>query len=129
MAMEKASEAESGSGPGMGMGMGLMMPAMFSQYFAAAKPSDQSAEAAATTQCPDCQLALPTTSKFCPHCGHQQVIFQQCSGCGKNLTPNAKFCSRCGQSVEDKPKSNFCPKCSSESLPGALYCNQCGEKH
>ncbi len=128
MAMEKASEAESGSGPGMGMGMGLMMPAMFSQYFAAAKPSDQPADEA-TTQCPECHLALPTTSKFCLHCGHQQVIFQQCSGCGKNLTPNAKFCSRCGQPVEEKPKSNLCPKCGSESLPGALYCNQCGEKH
>ena len=38
MAMEKASEADGAAGPGMGMGLGLMMPAMFSQYFAGAQP-------------------------------------------------------------------------------------------
>ncbi|MBW2198437.1 MAG: SPFH domain-containing protein, partial [Deltaproteobacteria bacterium] len=37
MAMEKASEADGAAGPGMGMGLGLMMPAMFSQYFAGAQ--------------------------------------------------------------------------------------------
>jgi predicted amidophosphoribosyltransferase len=109
--------------------MGLMMPAMFSQYFAGAKPAAQPAGDQQTTQCQDCRQAMPATSKFCPNCGHQQVIFQQCVSCGKNLTPSAKFCSRCGQAVEDKPKVLICAKCGSESLPGSLFCNQCGEKH
>jgi membrane protease subunit (stomatin/prohibitin family) len=126
MAMEKASQAEGGAGTGMGMGMGFMMPAMFSQYFDAAKPRDR--EAAETTSCPDCQNPIPTTAKFCPHCGHQQLVFTQCANCGKNLTPNAKFCSRCGHPAEEKPKPKFCSKCGNENLSDSMYCNQCGEK-
>ncbi|MBW1800159.1 MAG: SPFH domain-containing protein, partial [Deltaproteobacteria bacterium] len=124
MAMEKASESEGGAGGGMGMGMGLMMPAMFSQYFAAGKPSTQQAEAQDTVQCQECQSDIPTMAKFCPHCGHQQVVFNQCSQCGKNLTPNARFCSRCGHPVEEEPKPKFCSKCGSENLPDSSFCNQ-----
>jgi membrane protease subunit (stomatin/prohibitin family) len=126
MAMEKASQAEGGAGTGMGMGMGFMMPAMFSQYFDAAKPRDR--EAPETTTCPDCQNPIPATAKFCPHCGHQQVVFTQCANCGKNLTPNAKFCSRCGHPAEKKPEPKFCSKCGSENLSDSMFCNQCGEK-
>jgi membrane protease subunit (stomatin/prohibitin family) len=126
MAMEKASQAEGGAGTGMGMGMGFMMPAMFSQYFDAGKPRDR--QAAETTSCPDCQNPIPTTAKFCPHCGHQQVVFTQCANCGKNLTPNAKFCSRCGHPAEEKPQPKFCSKCGSENLSDSMFCNQCGEK-
>jgi membrane protease subunit (stomatin/prohibitin family) len=126
MAMEKASQAEGGAGTGMGMGMGFMMPAMFSQYFDAAKPGGR--EAPETTACPDCQNPIPTTAKFCPHCGHQQLVFTQCANCGKNLTPNAKFCSRCGHPAEEKPKPKFCSKCGNENLSDSMYCNQCGEK-
>jgi membrane protease subunit (stomatin/prohibitin family) len=128
MAMEKASQAEGGAGSGMGMGMGFMMPAMFSQYFDAAKPQGRGREAAETTSCPDCQNPIPATAKFCPHCGHQQVVFTQCANCGKNLTPNAKFCSRCGHPTEEKPSPKFCSKCGSENLSDSMYCNQCGEK-
>jgi membrane protease subunit (stomatin/prohibitin family) len=126
MAMEKASQAEGGAGTGMGMGMGFMMPAMFSQYFDAAKPRDR--KAPETTTCPDCQNPIPATAKFCPHCGHQQVVFTQCANCGKNLTPNAKFCSRCGHPAEKKPEPKFCSKCGSENLSDSMFCNQCGEK-
>ncbi|MEJ2725340.1 MAG: SPFH domain-containing protein [Deltaproteobacteria bacterium] len=126
MAMEKASEAEGGAGTGMGMGMGFMMPAMFSHYFDAGKP--RSKENQEITPCPDCQNPIPITAKFCPHCGHQQVVFTQCANCGKNLTPNAKFCSRCGHPAEEKPKPKFCSKCGTENLSDSMYCNQCGEK-
>jgi len=129
MAMEKAAESETGAGPGMGMGMGLMMPAMFSQYFAGAKPGAPSEGAEPTTQCPDCKQTIPGLAKFCPHCGHQHLIFHQCSNCDKNMPPNAKFCPRCGHPAEEKSKSSFCSKCGAENLPGALFCNQCGEKH
>ncbi|MCJ7595558.1 MAG: zinc ribbon domain-containing protein, partial [Desulfobacterales bacterium] len=101
-------------------------PAMFAQYFAGAKAGDQPAQE--TSPCPECQSLMPVTAKFCPQCGHQQVVFTQCGSCGKNLTPNAKFCSRCGHLAEEKPKPKSCSKCSGENLSDSQFCNQCGEK-
>jgi membrane protease subunit (stomatin/prohibitin family) len=128
MAMEKAAESEGNAGPGMGMGMGLMMPAMFAQYFAGAKPSAQQTGTPETTSCPECQNTIPMDSKFCPKCGHQLVVFNRCSNCGKNLTPNAQFCSRCGHPAEEKPTSKVCSKCGNENMPESMFCNKCGEK-
>jgi membrane protease subunit (stomatin/prohibitin family) len=128
MAMEKASESEAGAGPGMGMGMGLMMPAMFSQYFSGQQSASQQPATAETIACPDCQSAIPQNAKFCPLCGHQQLVFSQCSQCGKNLTPSAKFCSRCGQPAEEKQTPKFCAQCGNENEPDSMFCNLCGEK-
>ena len=128
MAMEKASEADTGAGPGMGMGMGLMMPAMFSQYFSGKQSASQQPASAETIACPDCQSAIPQNAKFCPQCGHQQLVFSQCTQCGKNLTPNAKFCSRCGQPAEEKQTPKVCSQCGNENEPDSMFCNQCGEK-
>jgi membrane protease subunit (stomatin/prohibitin family) len=129
MAMEKASEAEgSGAGMGMGTGLGLMMPAMFAQYFAGSGPQPQQNAAQQTIDCPECQQPIPADAKFCPQCGHQQLVFNQCVQCGKNLTPSAKFCPRCGHAVEMKAQSKICPGCGKKNLPDALYCNDCGEK-
>jgi len=113
MAMEKASEAEGGSGTGMGMGMGLMMPAMFAQYFASAKPADSQKSGKLKFTCPECQNSIPTDSKFCPSCGHQQLVFTQCTNCGKNLTPNA--------ATSAVKSSNFlidyqCPQCGAPAV-------------
>jgi membrane protease subunit (stomatin/prohibitin family) len=128
MAMEKASSVESGAGSGMGMGLGLMMPAMFSQYFAGNQPQSRQADPQHLALCPDCKNSIPVEAKFCPFCGHQQLVFKQCVKCGKNLTPSAKFCSRCGYPTEEKSKPVICSKCNSENVDGAMYCNQCGEK-
>ncbi|MGD9157743.1 MAG: SPFH domain-containing protein [Desulfobacteraceae bacterium] len=128
MAMEKASESTGEAGAGMGMGLGFMMPAMFSEAF---KPGQQKAAAAPAQQniqCPDCGNSIPRESKFCPLCGHQQVVFSQCSHCGKNLPPNARFCPKCGHPADEKPMPRKCPNCSTENMPGAMFCNQCGEK-
>jgi membrane protease subunit (stomatin/prohibitin family) len=127
MAMEKAAGSEGGAaGQGMGMGVGLMMPAMFAQYLAGAKPGAGPAQESAA--CPECSNPVPVNAQFCPQCGHQQVVIQQCAKCGKNLTASAKFCSRCGQRVEEKQKSRSCSKCKAENLPDSIFCNECGEK-
>ncbi len=129
MAMEKAAESEGGAADGMGAGIGLMMPAMFAQYFAGATPSGQAAPAESSAACHECGSRIPADAKFCPLCGHQQLVFTQCTNCGKNLTPNAKFCSRCGHKAHQKPQPWFCPQCGEENLAEAMYCNECGEKH
>jgi len=128
MAMEKASEAEGGSGAVMGTGMGLMMPAMIAQYFAGALPQSNQKEGKQTISCPDCNQSIPVDAKFCPQCGHQQLVFNQCAACDKNLTPTAKFCSRCGHAVEEKAQSKSCPNCGNENISDSIYCNECGEK-
>jgi membrane protease subunit (stomatin/prohibitin family) len=128
MAMEKASEGASGEA--MGTGLGLMMPpAMFAQYFAgaAAQKPDQKAETP-MIPCAECRSPIPQDAKFCPQCGHQQVVFIQCLKCGKNLTPTARFCSRCGHSTEEKPQPRPCSKCGAENMHDSLFCNQCGER-
>jgi len=137
MAMEKASEGEA-SGDGMGAGLGLMMPAMFAQYFAGQLPPGQAGGKTAggpgggpdaPVQCPECRHDIPVDAKFCPSCGHQQLVFHECANCGKNLTPNAKFCSRCGHPAEEKLKAKNCPQCGAENLGDAKFCSECGEKY
>jgi len=127
MAMEKAAESGGEAGAGMGMGVGLMMPAMFANLQAQGNSSKQ-APGVQTTNCQECQKPIPADARFCPFCGHQQVILSQCVNCGKNLTPGAKFCSRCGHPTTEKPQGRNCSECGSENLPGATFCNQCGNK-
>lgn len=133
MAMEKASEANGEGSMGMGTSLGLMMPAMFAQYFnAAGKGPEGGGPPAPPTQqatCCECRCSIPVTAKFCPMCGHQQLVFIRCAKCGKNLAPNAKFCSRCGHPADEKPRPFFCAKCGAENLAGSRFCNQCGEEN
>jgi len=131
MAMEKAAESTAEAGSGMGMGMGFMMPAMFAEAFRPKSGGDSGGSPGPVPQeanCPDCGNPIPKDSKFCPHCGHQQLVFHQCVNCGKNLPPNARFCPKCGHPADEKPVPKTCPNCKAENLPGASFCNQCGEK-
>ncbi|XOF32955.1 MAG: SPFH domain-containing protein [Candidatus Electrothrix sp. YB6] len=128
MAMEKAAQADNGAGAGLGLGMGMMMPAMFAGMQPQAAGQGQQAAALPTTQCSDCTNMIPADARFCPFCGHQQVVLLQCSNCDKNLTPGAKFCSRCGHPADEKPAARICSNCGNENLPGAKFCDNCGQK-
>ncbi len=131
MAMEKAATAGGEAGAGLGMGVGLMLPQMFAAGLAQGQgaPGGRGGPGggAAVQNCGDCGNAIPAEARFCPLCGHQQLLLGECAHCGKNLTPNARFCSRCGRPVEEKKAPLHCTICGAENLPGALFCNQCGE--
>ncbi len=127
MAMEKAAEGQGEAGAGIGLGMGMLLPGMFAAGQTQA-PAAQSAAPQAEIACPDCQNMIAADARFCPLCGHQQLVLSQCVNCGKNLAPNAKFCSKCGHATSEKPQLSVCPKCHSENIPGAMFCNQCGER-
>lgn len=123
MAMEKAAQQQGEAGAGLGMGMGFMMPAMFADALRPRAGQDPHRPV-----CPDCGQPVSRDARFCPCCGHQQVVIHQCAACGKNLPANARFCPRCGHAVDDRPVPSVCPHCRTENLPGSQYCNQCGEK-
>jgi len=125
MSLEKASETQGEAGAGLGMGMGFMMPAMFANAF---KVTQDQMENRGTFICSDCKQSIPQEAKFCPHCGHQILIFHQCAKCGKNLPPNASFCPVCGNPTSEKPQPTKCSLCGTENLPKSIYCNQCGGK-
>ncbi|MBI5894495.1 MAG: zinc-ribbon domain-containing protein, partial [Desulfobacterales bacterium] len=131
MAVEKAAENDS-SGEGMGAGLGVMMPAMLAQYFARPLAQGQPGAGAPTEgdfRCHECHQPISIHAKFCPSCGHQQLVITQCTQCGKNLTAGAKFCSRCGHPVAQKPQPKKCVRCGAENLGDATFCAQCGERY
>jgi membrane protease subunit (stomatin/prohibitin family) len=125
MAMEKASTSAGDAGSGLGMGLGFMMPAMFADAF---RPRSGSGGAPEQVNCPDCNQPVSKDARFCPKCGHQQLVFDRCTNCGKNLPPNARFCPKCGRPADEKPLPRQCPQCKTENLPDSAFCNQCGER-
>jgi len=125
MAIEKVSESQSEAGSGVGLGLGFLMPAMFASQFREAPVQGQPPGA---VPCPDCRQAVHADARFCPHCGHQLLVFAQCSHCGKNIPPTARFCPRCGNPAEQRPQDKGCPHCGTRNLTESVYCNQCGER-
>ncbi|MEN8189798.1 MAG: SPFH domain-containing protein [Thermodesulfobacteriota bacterium] len=126
MAMEKAAENPGEAGGGMGLGVGMMMPGIFAA--AQNQNTNQSQPREQKVTCPDCQSGISPDARFCPFCGHQQVVLSQCANCGKNLAPNAKFCSKCGHPASEKPKLKICSQCKAENIPDSMFCDNCGER-
>ncbi len=127
MAMEKAAASGGEAGAGLGLGLGMMMPAMFANLQPNGNGGAGRAKVA-EVECRECDNMIPANARFCPFCGHQQVLNQQCGHCGKNLQPNAAFCPRCGHPAEERAAEIVCSQCHATNLPGAVFCNQCGEK-
>ena len=128
MAMEKAAESQGEAGAGLGMGMGMLLPAMFAQNISPRAGDTEPVTQAQKTTCSDCSQEIPGNSRFCPVCGHQQLLLVKCTNCGKNLTPKAQFCSQCGQETGKATPNVICSSCSTENLAGAMFCNQCGHR-
>ncbi|MGD9972164.1 MAG: SPFH domain-containing protein [Desulfatirhabdiaceae bacterium] len=128
MAFEKAASSDGSAGQAMGTGLGFMMPALFAPYMSAMQGASAPSQNGPTSLCPECRNPIAADARFCPYCGHQQLVLIQCANCGKNLTPKDKFCSRCGKPVDEKPAPRICPACKAENLSGSTFCNQCGGK-
>nr|WP_321468726.1 SPFH domain-containing protein [uncultured Desulfobulbus sp.] len=124
MAMEKAAASGGEAGAGLGLGLGMMMPAMFGQMLPGGPPK----AAADEVLCEECDNRIAANARFCPFCGHQQLLSQHCDNCGKNLPPNAVFCPRCGHRTSERAVEKTCPHCQATNLPGAVFCNQCGNR-
>jgi len=127
-AMEKAAENQGEAGSGVGLGLGMMLPQMFAAQNARRGDDAVSWGDANLIRCLDCQNMIPGEARFCPLCGHQQVLLSQCSYCGKNLSVNAKFCPACGKPVGNGDTQKICPECKAENLRDSVFCNQCGSR-
>lgn len=119
-AMREAAQNEGGAaGLGAGFGAGAAMGQMFTQ-----QPNQQPTPSAQTMACPHCQEAIPTTAKFCHHCGKAtDTSTVPCISCHAPLAKGAKFCGECGAN-----QTNQCPSCGHENAPGTKFCGECGEQ-
>jgi len=115
-------------GAGMGAGMGLGMGAGFGQMAHQAMGNiQQPQQGTQTANCPHCNGAIPTNSKFCSLCGksvEQPKI--NCPHCSSAIPAGSKFCSNCGKPPQ--PAATNCAKCKAEMAQGTKFCPNCGNK-
>lgn len=96
-----------GGGQPMGGGMGQQGAAM-------PRP--------ASVYCSNCGKQFPTTSAFCPYCGHK---YNPCPNCGRDNDENARRCTGCGATLAGS--EGHCPHCNAPLAPGMQFCGKCGK--
>ncbi len=82
--------------------------------------------------CSSCSKKFPSSSAFCPNCGHR---YNPCPMCGSDNSEDSRRCVTCGASLLGNnmnnayiANSNSCPRCGSTVSPGTRFCNKCGNK-
>ncbi len=118
------SSGGEGMGMGMGMGLGLILPGLLQN-----KLAPQKEDPASSLKCPKCGTYIPSTARFCPHCGYQIVKINKCPNpeCDADIPPGANFCPICGTQIKAK-KTTKCPYCRKTILPESIFCNHCGKR-
>lgn len=101
--------------------------------------------------CGNCAKRFPSTSEFCPNCGHkyrpcpncgsdnddnarrcvscgaQLMVENRCSGCGNTVPQGMAFCPNCGRSM-GAVDSSTCSRCGSPFPPESRFCPRCGNR-
>lgn len=76
--------------------------------------------------CAACSRQFPSTSRFCPHCGH---TYNPCPNCGSDNLESSRRCVSCGvQLTGAAPGADRCPSCNTPVVPGAAFCPACGTR-
>jgi membrane protease subunit (stomatin/prohibitin family) len=80
--------------------------------------------------CAQCAKKFPSTSKFCPFCGHQ---YNPCPRCGSDNLSTSRRCVSCGTELAVQVQGgggmgNACSRCGSPVTPGVKFCPTCGNK-
>ncbi|MCL2391804.1 MAG: SPFH domain-containing protein [Oscillospiraceae bacterium] len=114
-----------GAGIGLGMGFGVG-GAMGNQVGGLA----QNLNVQDTRRCPNCNLEMGATARFCQSCGFdvhkttaevETIDMTECSKCGAAYSKKSKFCPECGDSY------NPCASCGADLAVGATACPKCGK--
>ena len=122
-----------GFGGGMGggsMGTPLMTPDNDHPTFGGGQPQQPIGGQPPTSgmprpsvvYCSNCGKQFPTTSQFCPNCGHK---YNPCPNCGRDNDENAKRCTGCGAQLQNSEQR--CPHCNAAISAGASFCANCGK--
>ncbi len=76
--------------------------------------------------CAQCSHRFPSTSRFCPNCGHN---YNPCPSCGSDNLDTARRCVSCGTMLTGAaPGASRCPSCNTPVTPGAQFCPGCGQR-
>lgn len=113
-------------------------------------PPPPTAISAGNWPCPSCGQTMPTSARFCRHCGAEKMVSPEiqptpesapppsvpslelvCPHCNRPEPANANFCRSCGRALIASPQptgTGVCPQCRQPFVPGANFCRACGFK-
>ncbi|GHV79479.1 membrane protein [Spirochaetia bacterium] len=115
-------------GGGGGMGQALMQPN--TQQGGGFQQGAAPVQGRKEVFCAQCAKKFPSTSKFCPSCGHQ---YTPCPRCGSDNLPTSRRCVSCGTELAAQAQGgggmgDACSRCGSPVTPGVKFCPTCGNK-